>query len=80
MEAMVVFGLVLGFLVGGMMLALTMGYLSTEQARASEQEQHRGQMVRTAEAIPSFFAKSDGASCRGCWDSTRSCWAVSRRT
>jgi hypothetical protein len=59
MEPMIAFGLVLGFLVGGMMLALVTGYRSTEQARASEQEQRRGQVVRAAEAIPSFFAKPD---------------------
>lgn len=57
MEAMVAFGLVLGFLVGGMMLALVMGYLSIERARASEQETRRGQVARAAETIPSFIAK-----------------------
>ena len=59
MEAMVAFGLVLGFLVGGMMLALAMGYRSTEQARAREQAQRHGHVVRAVQAIPSFFAKSD---------------------
>lgn len=59
MEAMIAFGLVLGFLVGGMMLALVMGYRSTEEARAREQAQRHGQVVRAAQAIPSFFAKSD---------------------
>ena len=59
MEAMVAFGLVLGFLVGGMMLALAMGYRSTEEARAREQEQRHGQVVRAVEAVPSFFAKPD---------------------
>lgn len=59
MEAMIVFGLVLGFLVGGMMLALAMSYLNTEEGRAREQGLRHGQVVRAAEAIPSFFAKSD---------------------
>lgn len=59
MAAMIAFGLVLGFLVGGMMLALVMGYRSTEEARAREQRQHHGQVARDAQAIPSFFAKSD---------------------
>jgi len=59
MEAMIAFGLVLGFLVGGMMLALVMGYRSTEQARAREQALRHGQVARVAEAIPSFFAKPD---------------------
>jgi hypothetical protein len=60
MEAMIAFGLVLGFLVGGMMLALVMGYLSTEEARAGEKERHPGQVVLGGgEAIASFFAKSD---------------------
>jgi len=59
MEAMVAFGLVLGFLVGGMMLALVMGYRSTEEARAREKQQHDGQVARAAQAIPSFFAASD---------------------
>jgi hypothetical protein len=57
MEATFVLVLVLGFLVGGMMLALTMGYLSTEEARAREQGLRDSQVVRAAEAIPSFFAK-----------------------
>lgn len=59
MEATIAFGLVLGFLFGGMMLALVMGYLSTEQARAKEEEeaQRHRLVVRTAEAIPGFFAK-----------------------
>lgn len=60
-----VFVFVMACLVGGMLLALTTGYLSTEQARASEQEERRGQMVRTAEAIPSFFAKSDRSELPG---------------
>jgi hypothetical protein len=61
MEAMVAFGLVLGFLVGGMMLALAMGYRSTEEARAREKklQLHHGQVARAAQAIPSFFAASD---------------------
>lgn len=59
MEATIVFGLVLAFLVGGIMLALVMAYLSTEEARAREQGQRHGQVVRAAEAIPGFFAKSD---------------------
>jgi hypothetical protein len=56
MEETIVFGLVLTFVVGGMMLALVMGYLSTEQARA-EAESH-SQLARTADAIPGFLAKS----------------------
>jgi hypothetical protein len=57
MEETIAFGLVLGLLVGGMTLALAMGYLSTEQARAKEEAERHRQVVRTAEAIPSFFAK-----------------------
>jgi hypothetical protein len=57
MEATIVFGLVLTFLVGGMMLALVMGYMSTEEARAREAGNHR-QVARTADAIPAFLAKS----------------------
>ncbi len=59
MEAEIVFGLVLAFLVGGMTLALAMGYLSTEEARARKQTQSPAHVVRAAEAIPSFFAKPD---------------------
>jgi hypothetical protein len=40
-----------------MMLALVMGYRSTEEARAREQAQRH--VARVAEAIPSFFAKPD---------------------
>jgi len=59
MEAAIVFGLVLAFLFGGMTLALVMGYLSTEEARARKQAQRPGHVVRAAEAIPSFFMKPD---------------------
>ncbi len=59
MEAAIVLGLVMAFLVGGMTLALVTGYLSTEEARASKRAPRPGPVVRVAEAIPSFFAKSD---------------------
>ena len=59
MDGVIVFGLVLGFLFGGLTLALTMGYLSAEEARAAKQAQRPGHVVRAAEGLPSFFAKLD---------------------
>ncbi|HSD65609.1 MAG TPA: hypothetical protein VLF95_02855 [Vicinamibacteria bacterium] len=59
MEAAIVLGLVMAFLVGGMTLALVMGYLSAEEARARKQAQRPGHVVRAAETIPSFFARPD---------------------
>jgi hypothetical protein len=42
---------VLGFLFGGMTLALVLGYLSTEKARAGKPTPHPGEVVRAAEAF-----------------------------
>jgi hypothetical protein len=59
MEAAIAVWLVLGFLFVGMTLALVLGYLSTEKARAGKPAPHPGEVVRAAEGIPSFFARSD---------------------
>lgn len=58
MEAMIALALVMGVVFGGMMLALVTGYLDSEKARAAERQQH-DRVARAAEAIPSFFARSD---------------------
>ena len=64
MEATFVFVLFLGFLLGGLMLILYMGYLSTEEARAQQERQHSVKTVRAREIaaeIPGFFAPLDAA-------------------
>lgn len=58
MEGVLVFVLVLGFLFGGLTLALLAGYLSAEKARAAKAVP-RPAHVAHVEAIPSFFAKAD---------------------
>ena len=59
MEAMIALALVMAVVFGGMTLALVTGYLSAEKARLAEQAQPPERVARTAEAIPSFFARSD---------------------
>ena len=61
MEAMIALGLVMGVVFGGMTLALVSGYLSAERARTMERADGHGQLARTPESIPSFFAPSDRA-------------------
>jgi hypothetical protein len=56
MASMVVFSAFLALLFGGMMLALVMGYLSTEQRRA-EGERQASMAVQTAVPVPRFFAE-----------------------
>ncbi len=58
MEATVVLVLVLTFLVGGMMLALVMGYRSIEERRAAEQTARAAQApgVQDRILVPGFFA------------------------
>lgn len=60
MEATLVLVLVLTFLVGGMMLALVMGYRSIEESRA-QQAARPARALQAADAvmIPSFFAKME---------------------
>jgi hypothetical protein len=60
MEGVLVFVLVLGFVFGGLTLALLLGYLSSEEARAVKTGQ-RPARVAHVDAIPSFFAKADAA-------------------
>jgi len=59
MEAMIALGLLMGVVFGGMTLALVTGYMSTEKARAVALTRRQGQVARAAQAIPSFFVKSD---------------------
>lgn len=58
MEATVVLILVLTFLVGGMMLALVMGYRSVEESRAQPVERtSKAPTAADVVLVPSFFAK-----------------------
>lgn len=61
MEATLVLVLVLTILVGGMMLALVMGYRSIEEGRSQLAVELRAEAGRAADAIaiPSFFAWVD---------------------
>ena len=59
MEGVIVFVLVVGFLFGGLTLALVAGYLSAESARAAKSARGDAQVARAVEAIPSFFGKAD---------------------
>ncbi len=65
MEATLVLVLVLSFLVGGMMLALVMGYRSIEESRA--QAVRPAEALRAADAvmIPSFFARVENRNFPG---------------
>jgi hypothetical protein len=60
MEGVLVFVLVLGFVFGGLTLALLLGYRSAEEARAARAAQRPARTVHV-DAIPSFFAKADAA-------------------
>lgn len=64
MDATLVLVLVLTFLVGGLMLALTMGYRSIEESRAQEAERPVMAASRATSVvmIPSFFAKIENRS------------------
>lgn len=66
MEATLVLVLVLAFLVGGMLLALVMGYQSIEESRA-RQDVSPAQTLQAADAmmIPSFFAKVENRNFPG---------------
>ena len=58
MEATVVLVLVLTFLVGGMVLALAMGYRSIEEGRAEEAARAAARpRARDFVVVPSFFVK-----------------------
>jgi hypothetical protein len=62
MSATVVLALFLTFLVGGMVLALAMGYRSIEDSRAQQVQRRRAEMASAAVAVapPGFFAWADG--------------------
>lgn len=66
MEATVVLVMLLAFLVGGMMLALAMGYRSVEASRAEQARTRRAEAAQVAQAFagPGFFARASdrGAS------------------
>lgn len=58
MATTVVFGMFMALLFGGMMLALVMGYRSTEQARAREEAERQQASLATSATlaeIPRFF-------------------------
>jgi hypothetical protein len=63
MEVTVVLVLVLTFLVGGMMLALVMGYRSIEESRASQNASvARTPGIADGVLVPGFFAPADRRS------------------
>jgi hypothetical protein len=66
MEGTLVLVVVLTFLVGGMMLALVMGYRSIEESRA-QQAVRPAETLQAADAmmIPSFFAKVENRNFPG---------------
>jgi hypothetical protein len=58
MESTIVFYIFLGFVFGAMMLALVMGYISTEGKRAQEERDRETQVLTAADriaAMPRFF-------------------------
>ena len=59
MEATIVLIVFLTFLVGGMMLALVMGYRSIEESRLQQGLEHGAEATQVAEMIasPGFFAR-----------------------
>jgi hypothetical protein len=60
MELSIVLWLLFGLLFGGMMLALTMGYLDAEEKRARESREREAEVAASAEVVaemPRFFAK-----------------------
>ena len=59
MEGIVVLILFLTFLVGGMMLALVMGYRDIEESRAQETAGSARAHAPSVVTIPSFFLKAD---------------------
>lgn len=62
MEWMIVFWLFMTFLFGAMMLGLFLGFRSTEESRAREQQEREAQEVLAAHAMaamPRFFATLD---------------------
>lgn len=64
MESTVVFWIFIGFVFGGIMLALVMGYLSIEEERSREEQTRAAQLRPAATAIaavPRFFPEVDAA-------------------
>lgn len=55
MASIIVLSLLLGLLFGGMMLALVMGYINTEQERAKESSRAAAAAADRVAGLPQFF-------------------------